>query len=284
MIAAVRWMVLASMMLFGGGAAASLLTFSVTGGAFSDGGTFSGTVTLDAASGNPTDWNLAVAGGGGSFPARTYTPSNSTVSSGLFGGSQPTIILSATDEAFRQMRMTPVSALDGSNSSVNLDTVFVNGDVECFNCSPFRPITGGAFVLASVTPTVTLVSAAPNPSTVGVVTTVTVAVSGIAAFGAPTGTVTVLDNSSNPLCTVTLPGTTCTFTPAAAGTQNLLGQYDGDANYATALSNTLALDIAAAPPPPPTVAATPVPALDAPALALLALTIVALAALRTRRR
>ena len=280
---AVRMIVFASMMLFGGGATASLLTFAVNGGTFSDGGTLSGTITVDSATTSVTNWNLSVAGGGAFFAARNFTPANSTVSSGAFGGSQPTLTFAATDEANRQLRMTPVAPLDGSASPVNLDVAFVNGDVECFNCSPFRAITAGAFALTSANPSVTLVSASPSPTTVGVATTVTVSATGVAALGAPTGTISVLDSSSNPLCTVTLPGTTCTFTPTAAGTQNLLAQYNGDANYATTLSNTLALDIAAAP-VPPTIVPTAVPALDGYALAALALMIAVSAAVRARRR
>jgi len=93
--------------------------------------------------------------------------------------------------------------------------------------------------------------------------------------------VTVLDSSSNPLCTVTLPGTTCAFTPSAAGTVNLLAQYDGDANYAITLSSTLPLDVAAAPVPP--AAPTPVPTLGMEALVLLVLAVGALAGLGARR-
>lgn len=280
---AVRVLAIAAMLVLGSAVNAATLTYAVNAGTFSDGGTFSGSITLDPASGNPTDWNVSVAGGGAFFPARTYTPANSSGSSQLFlGGTQLTIFLAASDEPNRQLRLTPVAPLDGSASNVNIDVAFVNGNVECFNCSPFRPITAGAFALTSANPTVTLVSASPNPSTVGVSTTVTVSASGVAALGAPTGTVTVLDSSSNPLCTVTLPGTTCTFTPSAAGTVNLLAQYDGDANYAITLSNTLPLDVAAAPVPP--AAPTPVPALGIEALALLVLAIGASAALRARRR
>ncbi|HEX6795275.1 MAG TPA: Ig-like domain-containing protein [Casimicrobiaceae bacterium] len=187
-------------------------------------------------------------------------------------------------EANRQLRLTPAGPLDGSAASVNIDVAFVNGNVECFNCSPFRPITAGTFAITSANPTIALVSASPSPTTVGVATTITVSATGIAALGAPTGSITVLDDSSNPLCTVTLPGTSCTFTPTAAGSQTLLAQYNGDANYAITLANTLPLDIAAAPVPLPTIVATPVPALGGYALAALALAIVASLAVRTRRR
>lgn len=281
---AVRTIVLASMMLFGAAADAATLTWTLSGGTFSDGGTLSGTLTLDSASSNVNNWNLAVAGGGASFAARTYMPTNSSESAASIGGAQPTLFFTANDEANRVLRMTPTSALDGSASPVSLDVAFLNGNVECFNCSPFRGITAGVLTLTSASPGVTLVSAAPSPTTVGVATTITVSVAGVAALGTPTGTVTVLDNSSSPLCTLTLPATTCTFTPSAAGSQSLLAQYNGDASYGVALSNILALDIAAAPPPPPVVMPTVVPTLDGYALAALALMMTALAAVLKRRR
>jgi hypothetical protein len=269
-------------LLAGGAVSAATVTWTVTGGTFSDGGTVSGTFVQDTASNTATSGNLSVAGGGASFPARSYTPANSTVSTLLLiGGTQPSLLFHATDEFPRELRLTPVSALDGSVASVNLDVAFVDGNVECFNCSPFRPITTGSLVLTSAAPAVTLVSAAPNPATAGVTTTVTVSITGIGAFGPPTGTVTVLDNGSNPLCAITLPGTSCAFTPAAAGVQALVARYDGDGNYATASSDPFSLPIGA---PLHLATPQPIPALGWQAIVALAAMLGGFVALRRTKR
>src|SRR5882672_372845 len=130
--------------LASGWVSAAMLTWSVTGGTFSDGGTVSGTFVQDTASNTTPTWNLSVAGGGASFPARTYAPANSTASTLLLsGGTVPSFLFSASDEPFRGLRLTPASLLDGSVASVALDLAQPNGNVECFNCGPFRLISGG---------------------------------------------------------------------------------------------------------------------------------------------
>ena len=93
-----------------GTANAALLTWTVQGGSFNDGGTVSGTFVQDSASNTITSWNLAVAGGGGSFPARSYTPANSTVSTLGLGSAVASFLFAATDEGSRQLRLTPVAA------------------------------------------------------------------------------------------------------------------------------------------------------------------------------
>jgi uncharacterized repeat protein (TIGR01451 family) len=104
------------------------------------------------------------------------------------------------------------------------------------------PLTVGPAV-----PVVTLVSVAPNPTAVGTVTTATVTVDTVVAFGPPTGTVTVLDGSGNSLCTITLPAASCAFAPTTPGDQTVVAQYSGDANYDNGLSNTLSLAVVAPP-------------------------------------
>jgi hypothetical protein len=260
---------------------AALLTWSVSGGTFADGGTFAGTLVVDTASNTTPTWNLSVAGGGGSFPARSYTPANSTASTLLLlGNSVPSFLFHAADDFPRELRLTPASVLDGTAASVTLDLLQASGNVECFNCSPFRPMSGGSLVLTSAQSTVTLVSLAPSPTQVGVSTLATVAIETMAALGPPTGTVTVLDGSSNALCMITLPATSCTFSPATPGSETVLAQYNGDANYAAAASNSLALTVA------PAASGTPaaIPALDQGALAALAILLAAFGGRQTRRR
>lgn len=278
-----QWMrrlaVFAWLWLLTGPAAAALLTWTVTGATFNDAGTLSGTFVQDSASNTVTNWNLSVAGGGAFFPARSYTPANSTFSSlALSGNPVASFIFSASDEAFRELRLTPVATLDGSATNVNLDIAFGNGNVECFNCSPFRTISAGSLVLSAASPALTIDSVAPSPTTVGTTTTVNVTVAGVPALGAPTGTVTVLDDASNPLCTITLPATSCTFVPANAGAQTLTAQYNGDASYAITLSNVVPLTIR----PGAIVEAQPVPMVGWPAIVGLIIVMTGLAALKRR--
>jgi hypothetical protein len=266
------------------GAGAAQLTWSVTGGTFADGGSVAGTFTLDTTFNQIFSWSLTVAGGNtGTFSARSYTPANSASSlPTLTGGPQPSVVFAATDQANRVLRLTPAVALDGSSSPVALATGFGNGNVECFNCSPFRNITAGSLTLTAAAPDVVITSATPDPTMVGTSTLLTVSVTGVGALGVPTGSVTVYDNSSNPLCTLTLPATSCSFTPSAPAAQTLYAQYSGDANYESAFSGFFRMTISAAPAAPPT-PPTPVPTLGPLALALLALLLMALAGGRFRR-
>jgi hypothetical protein len=122
------------------------LTWTVTGGTFSDGGTVSGTFRYDAVTGTVPTWSLSVAGGNTAFFApRTFTPANAIEETvALAGASQPTLLFTAIDEANRQLRITPSALLDGSTNPDSMDFAF---SVECFSCSPFRTITAGTLVL-----------------------------------------------------------------------------------------------------------------------------------------
>jgi hypothetical protein len=177
-----------SMWFASGAASAASLTWSITGGTFADGGTLSGTFEQNPVRPRPSTWSLNVAGGGGSFPARSYTPPNSTVERfQWFPNTELTYRFKATDEGTRELRLTPASALDGSVTSVPLSLLNDDAHVECFNCAPLRLITGGSLVLVSATPTLILESLAPDPTTLGAATTATVSIDAIVAFGPPTG-------------------------------------------------------------------------------------------------
>ena len=233
------------MWLATGAASAASLTWSITGGTFADGGTVSGTFVRNPADPRPSTWNLNVAGGGGSFPARSYTPADSRV---LMLDWPPNTELTyhfidTGDTGKRQLRLTPRSPLDGSVTSVPLSLLNGNAHVECFNCAPFRNITGGWLVLVSAAPALTLVSIAPDPVTIGATTTATVSIDSIAAYGPPTGAITIFDSGGNPKCSMTLPATSCTFAPTAPGGQTLHARYIGDANYGTATSNELSFTV-----------------------------------------
>jgi hypothetical protein len=148
-------------------AAATPITWNIVGGTFNDGGTFSGVLTYDYDNvnleGSITDWSITVSGGNlTDFPEFTYDTSNSTAWRYLSiaaesAGNEPTFWFRDANDFFRyrELFITPVSVLDGSQSTVALtrgDGVAGTAPVatECYYCSPWRWITGGEFVMASV--------------------------------------------------------------------------------------------------------------------------------------
>jgi hypothetical protein len=256
-------------------ARAALIEYTFTG-TFTDAATVGGSFVMDTTSGTPFAHNLSVTAAG-SFTARTYVPGNSTLSTQLLSGlTRPTLLAGATDEANRVLRITPTAPLDGTASTVGLDTGNGNiGAVECYNCSPFRALSSGTFALAVPNYSTVQLSLAPTTVALGATVTATVSVTGLALLGTPTGTIDVIDNGV--LCSITLPATSCTFAATTAGSTSLLAQYNGDANYRLVLSNLAPLQVLAPAP------ATPVPGPGGPLAALLA-ALVGLAAVLGRRR
>ena len=153
------------------------ITWNIVGGTFSDGGTFSGTFTYDYDNtnlvGSITDWNIVVTGGDTTiFPDFTYDSNNGTAKRFLSiaasnAGLEPMLWFeSDVTNQFRrtrELRITPLASLDGSLSTVGITPASLiptnlvsSGAEECFQCSPFRSVTGGNFVMATI----------PEPSTV----------------------------------------------------------------------------------------------------------------------
>ncbi|MEZ0267196.1 MAG: fibronectin type III domain-containing protein, partial [Phycisphaerae bacterium] len=86
---------------------------------------------------------------------------------------------------------------------------------------------------------VTFVSVAPNPTAVGTATTATVTVAKHPLFAPATGTIRVVESEGGGLlCTITLPATSCAFTPLAPGAPRLNARYLGDAIYEPNVSNS----------------------------------------------
>jgi uncharacterized repeat protein (TIGR01451 family) len=86
--------------------------------------------------------------------------------------------------------------------------------------------------IAPVRPVMPNVLLAPSPAAVGTAVTVTATVAKHPLFPAPTGTVFVRDSGNgSTLCTITLPATSCAFTPGAPGAVQVDAIYGGDANY-----------------------------------------------------
>ena len=150
---------------------AQVNTWNLSGVTLSDGTTASGFITYNFGTSTVLNWMVTVQlGTNPTFTARTYDPSNSTAFTQNLGNPQTTIILQelpAPPAGQRQWRVTPASALDGALPVVPINLATAgggSGSVECFNCSPFRPITGGNLVLAAV-PTMSNagIHGAPSP-------------------------------------------------------------------------------------------------------------------------
>lgn len=154
-------------LFWGQQAAAIPITWNIVGGTFNDGGTFSGVLTYDYDNvnfeGSITDWSITVSGGNQTdFPEFTYDTSNSSAWRYLSiaaesAGNEPTFWFRDPDtfSRYRELFITPVSALDGSQSIVALtlgDGVAGAAPVatECYYCNPWRWVTGGQFEMVSV--------------------------------------------------------------------------------------------------------------------------------------
>jgi PEP-CTERM motif len=142
---------------------ASTVNWSLNGVAFSDGATASGTFDWDATSQSISNWNINVTSG--LLSAFAYTPVDSTAGAFLqAAGYEKTYFFSVTGST-RQLRLTPLAPLtdQGGTIGINLNTFGGgSGSVECFNCSPYRPVVGGSFTTATTIPAST-----PEPTSVG---------------------------------------------------------------------------------------------------------------------
>jgi len=118
---------------------------------FDDGGVAAGTIEFDFATSSVVSWEVTVSGGDtGTFAPITYDPGNSTaIAFDTSAFDQDTIQLTQNGST-RQLRITPTAPLDGTQGlvSVGLGGLGFLGGEECFNCSPFRLITGGSFIAA----------------------------------------------------------------------------------------------------------------------------------------
>ena len=129
--------------------------------AFNDSATASGTFTFDASTQKVTNWNISVTSG--ALSAFTYTPADSTGGSYFQQAGYQNELLFMVNGSTRLLGMTPLNALTdaGGTVPINLNTWGGgSGSDECFNCSPYRIITAGAFT--TVPPTAT-----PEPASIG---------------------------------------------------------------------------------------------------------------------
>lgn len=149
---ALRSLAIAACLALWGAATADAapLRWVLSGVTFADGGIATGSFFFDADTSTVSNWNVSVSGGNtGTFPPFTYDVGSSDVNVFNAGNPGDTINFSAGMAPSRDLRLTPVADLTNAGGSVALDLTTMNameGNLECFNCSPSRFITAGALV------------------------------------------------------------------------------------------------------------------------------------------
>lgn len=141
------------------------ITWTLNGVQFADGGTAAGTFTYDAPTEIMSTWSITVSGGNTStFPALTYTPSNSRfiyIPFGLSGFSQ--VSYQFTSNTFypgnssdlRFLSLNPASPLTNAGGAISL-LLSDPYSLECYNCYPSRFITAGSLSASPVPEPATL--------------------------------------------------------------------------------------------------------------------------------
>lgn len=150
--------------LFAASATAAPLVWNVSG-AFTDGGTISGSFTFDAAATSVPVWNIHVAGGDtATFPAFDYVTNPVGVYYNAF--LDPEIAFAFYDpNSTRRLVLLTQAPLTDAGGTVGL-VGFISASessVECYNCNPFRVLADGGFLSAIATDG----AAAPEPASLG---------------------------------------------------------------------------------------------------------------------
>jgi Repeat of unknown function (DUF5648) len=129
---------------------------------FNDGTVATGYLSYDDATQTISNWNVRV-DSGLFFPAFSYVPGDSIVNVVQPSGGAPKLDFSATMGVpgpyfgVRQLQITPVAALDGSNATVSLDTSASREDFPSLQPPRGRSIAAGSLTLTPVPPPVTIV-------------------------------------------------------------------------------------------------------------------------------
>lgn len=161
-------------------ASAAPVTWTMSGARFADGGTFTGTFTIDADSGVVSSWNF-VAGAGSTLGAFTWTPSDSSASYTAAAGQGcggPCIAFFSNDTFFvhgapqneaRILHLVFTAAPTDAGGTISIYTNNQNDNAaaECFNCAPFRLFTAGSASSVGAQTAGTLTASANSPFTVG---------------------------------------------------------------------------------------------------------------------
>lgn len=139
---------------------------------FSDGAVATGSFAFDDVTKQVTSWLIRTQASPTPLPYDwlpfTYLPGDSEVwyNSGYYVP-DPSIVTMTFSSAEggdgygeRQLRITPLAPLDGTLTTVGINTAtayFQSGGVECYNCAWARVITGGSLVVVPFPPPVALV-------------------------------------------------------------------------------------------------------------------------------
>ena len=129
---------------------------------FSDGTVVAGYFSYDDTTQTTSNWNIRV-DSGSFFSAFSYVPGNSMVNVVQPSGGASKLNFSATMGVpgpyfgVRQLQITPVVALDGSNATVSLDTSASREDFPSLQPPRGRSINAGSLTLTSVPPPVVIV-------------------------------------------------------------------------------------------------------------------------------
>jgi hypothetical protein len=152
---AARWplaLAAAFLLLLPALASAAVVRWTFNNLKFDDGGAVSGYFDYDANSGAFLDRAIAVSGGNvATFPALTYSPSNSFVEledSPAIGG-QTFRFRSTTTTRF--LEISVLGTLQNAGGSLAFATTGDYVAHECYNCSPFRNAQAGASITGVVT-------------------------------------------------------------------------------------------------------------------------------------
>lgn len=137
--------------------AAASRFWALSGVQLEDGAIASGYFSYDDATGSLSNWNLHF--GAGRLPAHTHVPANS-VPGGVFPGGVLYVYSAGTDPRglWRSFRIAPLTSLDGSNTTVTIDTSRSSDYFEdYYDTHDSRPIITGSLVLMTEPPRVTIV-------------------------------------------------------------------------------------------------------------------------------
>lgn len=113
---------------------------------FDDDGSASGFFDFDPSSQMVLDWEIIVQGGiHASFPAFYYTPDNS-VGDFYKTSDGSSVSFHIEPHSGREIRIESVGELDPEGGTAVIALGLDRASVECYNCSPYRLIVGGALV------------------------------------------------------------------------------------------------------------------------------------------
>jgi hypothetical protein len=151
-----RFVIIFGTLLLGNPAYAALISWGLQNVTFSDGGTVTGNIVWDSATSTIVSYHITTDGGNtNEFIATVYDSSNPNDVMNLFPDPQPNNAIGITDLS----QNAPVGAgyriivikfdnpliapLATNNISVTPNSFGVAQSLECFDCNPYRIITGG---------------------------------------------------------------------------------------------------------------------------------------------